>query len=169
METRPSTEPDHGVTSLVHEHLAERKHLPIEHYVDQGYMSVGHLVRSQLDFGINLMGAVPDDNSWQARQQAYDSRQFKIDWTNEMSICPQGKLSCSWSLAQIRSQRIVVKIKFRQTDCAACPALAQCTDNREKRRTLTILVPQSHFEAQQIASQRHETTAFKDSCKSCRR
>lgn len=164
VETRPSPEPDHDVTGIVHDHLVEKGYVPAEHFVDQGYMSVDHLVRAQADAGIDLMGAVPDDNSWQARQGGHDSRQFMIDWDHERAICPQGHTSCSWSLAQTRSERPVVKIKFRHVDCAVCPTLALCTDNREKRRTLTILAPQFHYEVQQIARQRQQTTTFKDAC-----
>ena len=87
-----------------------------------------------------------------------------IDWDNERAICPQGHASCSWSLAATRSQRPVVKIKFRHVDCAVCPALAQCTDNHEQRRTLTILAPQTHFDAQQNARRRQQSAAFKDAC-----
>ena len=164
VETRPATEPDHDVTGIIHGHLVEKGCVPAEHFVDQGYMSVEHLVDAQATADIDLMGAVPDDNSWQARQGGYDSRQFVIDWQNERAICPQGHISCSWSLAQTRSQRPVVKIKFRHKDCAVCPALALCSDNREKRRTLTILAPQSHYETQQDARQRQQTDDFKDAC-----
>ena len=162
VETRPSTEPDHAVTDLVHDHLAQTGCLPAEHFVDQGYMSVEQLIRAHEKHGIELMGSVPDDTSWQARQLGYDSPQFTIDWDNQRAICPQGHLSCSWSLAKTRSQRPVVKIKFRHTDCSVCPAITLCTDNHEKRRTLTVLFPQAHFEAQQLARQRQQTTDFKD-------
>jgi transposase len=57
-----------------------------------------------------------------------------------------------------------VKIKFRQVDCAACPVIHLCSNNHEKRRTLTILAPQSHYEAQQAARQRQETPQFKAAC-----
>jgi len=162
VETRPSTEPDHAVTDGVHDHLAQTGRLPAEHFVDQGYMSVDHLVRAHEKHAIELMGPVPDDTSWQARQKGYDSPQFTIDWDNERALCPQGHLSCSWSLAKTRSQRPVVKIKFRHADCSVCPVIARCTDNHEKRRTLTILFPQAHFEAQQLARQRQQTTDFKE-------
>jgi transposase len=164
VETRCSAEPDHAVTSIVHDHLADKGYVPSEHFVDQGYMSVDHLVHAQEEHGIGLMGSVPDDNSWQSRLQGYDSRQFTIDWDNQRAVCPQGHVSCSWSLAKTRSHRPVLKIKFRRADCAVCPAIALCTDNHEKRRTLTILAPQTHFEAQQNARLRQQTTQFKEMC-----
>jgi transposase len=39
-----------------------------------------------------------------------------------------------------------------------------CTNNKEKRRTLTILAPQAHFEAQQDARRRQDTIEFKETC-----
>ena len=57
-----------------------------------------------------------------------------------------------------------MKIKFRHVDCAACPALTLCTNNHEKRRTLTIVAPQALYEAQQKARQRQQTTDFKEAC-----
>jgi transposase len=164
VETRISTEPDHTVTGIIHDHLALKDCLATEHFVDQGYTSVDHLVQAREKYGVELMGAVPDDNSWQAHREGYDSRHFMIDWANETAICPQNHASCNWSLAKTRSQRPVMKIKFRRKDCAACPQLHLCTNNKEKRRTLTILAPQSHFEAQQEARRRQDTIEFKETC-----
>jgi transposase len=164
VETRTSTEPDHTVTGIIHDHLALKDCLPVEHFVDQGYTSVDHLVHARDEHGIEIMGMVPDDNSWQARREGYDSRHFMIDWANEMAFCPQNHASCSWSLAKTRSQRPVMKIKFRRKDCAACPKIHLCTNNKEKRRTLTVLAPYSHYEAQQEARHRQQTKEFKDAC-----
>lgn len=165
VETRTSTEPDHAVTAVIHDHLALKESLPVAHFVDQGYMSVDHLIQAREDYDLDLMGAVPDDNSWQARQQGYDSRHFTIDWENKRAICPQNHTSCSWSAAKARWGRPVVKIKFRRKHCGACPKIDLCTCNKERRRTLTILAPQTHFEAQQAARQRQQTTEFKESYK----
>jgi transposase len=163
VETRPATEPDHDATEVIRDHLMANGYTPGEHFVDQGYMSIDHVVQ-QAEVGVDLTGAAPDNNSWQARQGGYDSRQFMIDWENECAVCPQGHTSCSGSSAQTRSQRPVVKIKFRHRDCAACPALNLCTDNYEQRRTLTMLAPQALYEAQQAARQRQQTADFKQAC-----
>ena len=164
VETRIATEPDHDATPIIHTHLVESGHPPHEHFVDQGYMSIDHVVSGQQQAHIDLMGAIPDDNSWQARLNGYDSKAFMIDWQQQRATCPQGNISCSWSLACTPSQRPVVKIKFRRKDCLPCEARGLCTKNREKRRTLTILAPQSLFEAQQEARKRQETTTFKEAC-----
>lgn len=163
VETRPSTESDNAPVETIHNDLAEKDCLPDDHIVDPGYMSVELLMNAHQNYGINLLGPVPDDNSWQAREGGYDSTQFTIDWDNQWVICPQGKQSCGWSLAQTRSQRPVVKVKFSQTDCAVCPARSCCTrTTKTKRRTLTILAPQAHFEAQQFARERQKTADFKE-------
>jgi transposase len=152
VETRPSTESDNAPVETIHSDLAEKDCLPDAHIVDPGYMSVELLMNARQDY-----------NSWQAREGGYDSRRFTIDWDTQCATCPQGKQSCSWSLAQTRSQRPVVKIKFRQADCADCPVRSYCTrTTKAKRRTLTILAPQTHYEAQQSARKRQKTADFKE-------
>jgi len=165
VETRISTEPDHAATSMIHDQLTLKECLPAEHFVDQGYTSVEHLIRAREDYDLDLMGAIPNNNSWQARQQGYDSQHFAIDWDKQIAVCPQNHTSCSWTQAKTRSQRPVIKIKFRRKHCNACLKLDLCTSNKEKRRTLTVLAPQSHFEAQQEARHRQQTTEFKDAFK----
>ncbi len=127
-------EPDHTVTGIINDHLARKACLPTEHFVDQGYTSVDHLVQADKEYNLHLIGAVPDDNSWQALHQGYDICPFTIDWDKESAGCPQNHTSCSWSLAQTRSQRPVVKIKFRRKDCGAGPQLDLCTNNKEKKK-----------------------------------
>ncbi len=162
VETRPSTEPDNEPLEIIHRHLAEKDLLPASHLVDQGYTSVELLIDAQEQYGIDLVGPVPEDTSWQAKERAYDIRQFAIDWADQSVTCPQGKHSCSWTLAHTRSERPVVKVKFCLTDCKPCAQRPCCTRNHnEKRRTLTFLAPQSHFEAQQVARQRQQTPEFK--------
>jgi transposase len=163
VETRPSTEPDHETVDTLHHDLAEKDCLPGEHLVDQGYMSVDLLLRSRQAHGIDLVGLVPGDNSWQVREGGYDSTQFAIDWDNQCAICPQGKRSCSWTLARTASHRPVVKIKFRLADCGECPTRDRCMrTTKHVRRTLTVLAPQAHYEAQQRARQRQVKEDFQE-------
>lgn len=111
------------------------------------------------------MEPVPDDNSWQAREGGYDSTQFEIDWDKQLATCPHGKISASWSDAMTRSERPVVKIKFRRKDCRAYDGLEKCARNREKRRTLTLLAPQAHYDTQQTLRRRQQTVSFQEACK----
>lgn len=163
-ETRPSTETDHAATALIHQHLEQNSRLPAEHFVDAGYMSVDHLVRARDDHGIDLLGRVPEDTSWQARHAGYVVQDFTVDWEQQVVTCPQSHISCSWTPAFARGGYPVVKVTFRGKDCQACPTLTRCSNNREKRRTLTLMAPQSQFEAQQTARQRQNTPEFKEVC-----
>jgi transposase len=163
VETRLSTEPDHVPVQKIYRDLADKHCLPGEHIVDQGYTSVDLLVKAHETYAIDFIGPIPDDNSWQARLGGYDSTQFVIDWDKQSATCPQGKQSCSWTPALTKSQRPVVKIKFRQSECATCLTRDLCTHNaQESRRTLTVLAPQSHYQAQQLARSYQETTEFKE-------
>ena len=58
----------------------------------------------------------------------------------------------------------MVKIKFRHKECGVCPKQALCSNNREKRRTLSLAAPQTHYAVQQAARQRQRTTEFKKDC-----
>jgi transposase len=163
VEMRFSTEPDHESVEAIYHDLAAKDRLPGEHVVDQGYMSVELLANSRQDYAIDLLGTVPGDNSWQAREGGYDSTQFAINLDKHCATCPQGKQSCSWSSAKTSSGRPVVKIKFREANCGCCLARHRCTRTTKTiRRTLTVLAPQAHYEAQQLVRQRQGTTAFKE-------
>lgn len=164
VETCPSTEADHSATDRIHQHLAQQARLPQEHFVDAGYMSVDQLVQARQEYGIDLMGNVPEDNSWQARKQGFVSQDFKIDWERQTATCPQDRISCSWSPAVVRGGYPVVKIKFRRKDCSVCIQQSLCSNNREGRRMLTLLAPQTQYEAQQAARQRQQTPEFRAAC-----
>ena len=50
------------------------------------------MVHSPQDFHIELVGPVPRNVSWQAKDdQAYDISHFQIDWEAQQVTCPQGK------------------------------------------------------------------------------
>lgn len=45
VETRPATEPDHDAMEVIYDHLMANGYAPGEHFVDQGYMSIDHVVQ----------------------------------------------------------------------------------------------------------------------------
>ncbi len=55
VETRSATEPDHDVTPIVHQHLVAKGYPPAEYFVDQGYMSIDHVVSGQQVAQIDLI------------------------------------------------------------------------------------------------------------------
>jgi transposase len=49
------------------------------------------LMRSRLQYGIEVVGPVRPDISWQARApERYDLSQFQIDWSTQSVTCPSG-------------------------------------------------------------------------------
>ena len=96
METTDATVTDYEMTPVIHEHLAQHDRLPGEHLVDSGYMTADHLVSSR-EHGIDLVGPVADDPSWQAQAgEGFASTAFVIDWQAQQARCPQGHLSQKW-------------------------------------------------------------------------
>jgi transposase len=162
VETRPGTEHDINALDAIHQALDDQNRLPKAHLVDASYVSADELVRSQTTYGIDLVGPVQADLSWQARlPNGIDSSQFTIDWEQQHATCPHGAISCSWIPRQRPDGYATITIRFRRSDCAACPLCPRCTRNQTKGRTLTVL-RQHPFEALQAARQRQQTQTFKD-------
>jgi transposase len=161
VETTPGTQHDSPAFEQVRQDLRAAGRLPGEHLVDASYMSVDALVE-MADEGIDLVGPVKLDASWQAREpDGLDHTCFVINWEQEQAICPQGKQNSSWvSYADERGYDLV-KIKFRKSDCAACPVRIRCTRSKTNPRMLTVHT-QAHYEALETARQHQQTQAFKD-------
>lgn len=82
---------DINQTASIHEALASKALLPAEHAVDAGYVDGALLVDSNQSFGIELMGPLRPDVSWQARApDGYALSQFKINWETQQVTCPEG-------------------------------------------------------------------------------
>ncbi|MFE2517832.1 transposase, partial [Streptomyces mirabilis] len=66
---------------------------------------------------------------------------FTIDWEAKKAVCPQGKISASWSDQRKSSGTPVSRVHFTAQDCAACPAQGKCTKaaNGKWGRSLTLL------------------------------
>ena len=69
IETTPATTPDDNMVEVIHASLAPRELLPAEHLVDKGYTDAHVLVGSQREYGVEIVGPVAEDPSWQARAQ----------------------------------------------------------------------------------------------------
>ncbi len=162
VETRPATEHDVNALDAIHQGLDAQDRLPHEHFVDAAYTAADLIVRSEEDYGVDLVGPVRADLSWQARTPGgFDRTRFTIDWEQQRATCPGGKTSLSWTPRQRADGYTTIQIRFRRTDCTACPVREHCTRDQTKGRTLTIL-PQPYFEALQAARQRQQTQDFKD-------
>ncbi len=161
VETSPATTADVNVIEDVHANLARKQLEPAEHFVDAGYTSASKLLASQENHGVELVGPVLPDSSWQARaDQGYSSSCFIIDWEAQIAACPAGKESVAWSNTRDKHQQKRVSIKFSTEDCLACSQREKCTKSAANPRIIT-LYPQPVYEVLQSARQRQETDEFK--------
>jgi transposase len=160
VETTTSTTPDGAVTGTIHQHLEENDLLPDKHLLDAGYVDAGVLVESQEEYGVDVVGPVPKDYSWQARAgQGYDIAHFVIDWEQRQVTCPQGHGTTGWTQSKGRYDEPVIHVRFAKQDCLGCSERAKCTRSRAGPRTLTFRPKKQHLALQQ-ARQRQATSEF---------
>lgn len=158
--TTLATTPDVKLTATIQRDLAARHRTPQTHLVDGGYLEADVLMSSRQQ-GIDLIGPVPADKSWQATTDgALDHAQFQIDWDRQQATCPAGKTSIYSMDGTTRRSGPNVHFTFSATDCHACPLHIQCTRAKQGGRTLTIY-PREQYEVLQAARQRQETEEFK--------
>jgi transposase len=160
VETALATEQDFTALDRIHTAMAKKDLLPAQHAVDMGYVSAETLVDSRIKFGVDLLGPVRVDNSWQARDaDAFDITQFQIDWDKEQVTCPMGKLSNTWFLSKSRFNKPIIQIHFRPKDCLPCPAREKCTHSSSSPRGLGLQPKELHL-ALQAARERQNNHSF---------
>ena len=160
--TCPAMQPDMTSTAGIHEGLAARGLLPMEHFVDSGYVDAGLLVSSQRTHGISLEGPVRGTASRPARAgQGYDLPHFAIDWDREQVTCPQGKASVSWRRERIGNSKTRICAQFSRSDCKPCPARALCTPATAARRCVNFH-PREEYEALNAARARMNDPAWQE-------
>lgn len=158
--TTPATTGDVQMMETIQTDLADKGLLPAIHFVDAGYMATDHLISSQQQ-GVDLVGPMPSDNSWQARAaQGFDIRGFAVDWENCQVTCPAQHVSCLWCQRQDTDGRAIVEIRFKPQDCAPCGYRQRCTTSQSRGRTLKLLSQQQHL-ALQSARQRQQSAEFR--------
>ena len=161
IETTPAPAYDGSVVPPIHADLAAQQLLPAAHLADSNYVDAGQLVRSAADYGVELVGPVAQDTSWQARTAgALTLEQFVIDWEGQQVTCPQGATSQQWRETTTESGAAVIRVTFRAQDCQACPLRGRCTRSAQHGRRLTLR-PQAEHVALQAARVRQTTAAFK--------
>lgn len=162
VETTPATTQDIDLTENIHQSLEHKHLLPSEHLMDAGYVDGEHIVRAQSCYGVELLGPVSTDRSWQAADtQAYDLSHFRIDWENKTVTCPQGKTSSKWTDRPNHQGLHLIRVQFRQKECRVCSERSQCTRAALHPRQLHIHVREQH-EAIQAARSRQGTKAFQE-------
>ncbi len=146
VHTTLSTVTDEAVVEPIHASLSEKSLLPEEHLMDMGYVTAGLLVSSQTDYGVELIGPVRSDPSWQARKHPkFAASNFEIDWDKKVAVCPRGNQSQTWSQNQDESGQTVIHISFPQSVCRACSSRKRCTRAKKEPRGLTIRNQTEHI------------------------
>lgn len=158
--TTPATVQDDVVLTPIHAALEHKQLLPGQHLVDAGYTNVTNLQISAQQYGVDVVGPLANDPSWQARAGAgFDHSQFVIDWEQQIVTCPAGKQSVSWLPIHDDRANAAWIVRFARADCAACTSREQCT--RSKSGRLLTLDTQERYTLLAQARERQQTDDFK--------
>jgi transposase len=148
------------MTPVIHEGLAAKDLLPGTHLADTGYVDAELLVRSEQDYGVDLVGPTRADTHWQAGAAGgFAAEDFQVDWEQRRITCPEGRASSGWTPAVDKGHNHVIKVKFLAKDCGACPSKEKCT--RGTRRTVTTR-PREQYEALGAARLRKAEAEYKE-------
>lgn len=148
VETTPATTNDRQVLRFIHEALDQRNLLPERQIVDIGYMQIDDVIYLQEQYQTQLLGPVQPDASWQAKaKQGYSNADFKIDWDNQITTCPQGKTTTAWKELNEDGHQTIM-IRFRKADCLVCETRSLCTKSATEPRNIHIRI--HHEELQQM-------------------
>ena len=162
VETTQSTVQDEQVTDPIHQALAAKDLLPKEHLLDRGYVDTNILSDSQEQHGVEVIGPIKVDTTWQAQSgKGFDVSCFTIDWEQLRVTCPRGQVSQVWGDSKDRTGNPRIYVRFAKKSCRACPVRADCTRSAEGPRTLSFK-PRPQYELLQWARQREHTQEFKD-------
>jgi transposase len=98
VETTLATTQDEQMTETIHQALEAKDLLPQEHLLDRGYVDITVLLDSPRKYGVEVIGPVKVDTTWQAQAgQGFDVSHFKIDWEHQTVTCPQGHVNQIWT------------------------------------------------------------------------
>lgn len=162
VQTTPAPLSDFDMTPPIQASLASRHLLPQEQLLDMGYVTAEHLLSSQSQYEVDLLGPVAPDPSWQAQSNTgFATADFTIDWQAKQARCPQGAHSVQWLPWKDRHGHEIIHIKFAARDCSPCPVRSLCTHAAQLPRTVAVRTEQT-FIALQTARQRQQTPAFKE-------
>jgi transposase len=162
VETTQATVQDVELTEHIHQALEKKQLLPVEHFLDAGYVDAEHLVTSEKRFGVEIIGPVGERGRKTAKgPDFYGKEQFVIDWEKEEVTCPEGKASKKWTEKQKENGKIEIRARFGQTESALCQARSRCTSAVVNPRQI-VLRPQEQHEALQAAREQQTTKKFQE-------
>lgn len=163
VETTVGTIQDEQMTDPIHQALEDKALLPKEHLLDRGYVNTNVLINSQEQYGVEVIGPIKVDTTWQAQSgKGFDVSCFMIDWEQHKVTCPRGQVNQVWTDNRTdKAGNPQIYVRFAKSSCQACPVRADCTRSAEGPRTLSFK-PKTAFEVLQWARQREHTQEFKE-------
>jgi hypothetical protein len=160
--TTVATTADVDTMPARHADLAGVGLLPDEHLVDASYVSVDGVLDARADHGVELVGPLPPDSGWQARDEdGFDLTRFDIDWDYKQVTCPNGKTARNWRQGTSRHGSPIVQATFRTSDCTPCPDRSRCTRSPTNPRHLTFR-PRPQYEAQRQLRAEQATDGWRE-------
>lgn len=161
VETTPAPVTDSHRTAPIQQALMDKGLAPATHFADAGYVDADLLVTSQTQQGIELLGPVRPDVSWQAKAgQGFDLAAFAIDWESKKVICPIGQTSVDWTPARDPWGNDTIHVGFHRPTCAACSSRPLCTRAKADPREITLR-PRPLHEALQTVRAQQETHTWR--------
>lgn len=161
VETTPAPVTDSDMTAPIQQALADKDLTPATHLADAGYVDADLLVTSRTKHGIELLGPVRPDVSWQAKEgKGFDVAAFVIDWEARKVTCPQGQTSLDWAPTRDSWGNDTIHIGFHRKTCAVCTSRSLCTRAKADPRELTVR-PRPQHQALQTVRRQQETEAWR--------
>lgn len=162
VETTDAARSDQRMVERIHDRMEEQDLLPDEHFVDTGYMAAQVVLAEAHHHGVQLVGPMPPDTSWQAAaKQGFDGASFAIDWQAHTATCPQGVVATQWRQQRDSQGREVIRIRFPDKAFLQCPVRRQCT-RREGEPRDVVVPPRAEYEVLQRARRAQSTNAWKE-------
>ncbi|MBW4568775.1 MAG: IS1182 family transposase [Tolypothrix carrinoi HA7290-LM1] len=155
VETTQAQFSDVDQTEAIHLSLESKGLSPREHIVDAGYVDSELLIKSQIDFDIELIGPVRPNVSWQAKTPGgYDISKFTVDWEAKTVTCPQGQKSTTWTPAIDNWGNSGINVKFPSKVCRRCDFRHLCIKSKSESepRKLRLRPEEEHQIIQTIRS-----------------
>jgi transposase len=162
IDTTPATTQDDQVTEAIHHALEQKNLLPAEHLLDRGYVNTHVLMRSEQHYGVEVIGPIKVDTTWQAQAgKGFDLSRFAINWDQQRVTCPSGQGSQVWADSKDNAGHPRIYVRFAKASCQNCPMRPDCTRSAKGPRTLSFK-PRVQYELLQWARQRAHTEDFKE-------
>ena len=154
--TTPADVHDINATPIIQKELHAANLTPKNHIVDTAYINLELLVESKQKYNIDLIGQPKEGPTWRSKiEGGYTLDKFKLDWDNEQTICPEGKVSTCWSTTK-RNDDYITAV-FSSKDCSSCPTKHLCIKGESVTRRTVNFPSKEKYEAKQALLSRLET------------